>query len=471
MENNIGVYGLGVMGRSLAVNIANHGYRVAAYNKFDYEKVTMPFADSNKGKPITAYKDLNEFIESIERPRRIILMVTAGKAVDSIIEELVPLLDEGDLIADCGNSYYKDTIRREAELKKKHIFFFGVGVSGGEKGALYGPSIMPGGDKSIYDSLLSEILTAISAKTSEGDPCCNYIGPNGAGHYVKMVHNGIEYGDIEIICEAYSIMKNLLCMSNEEMADQFEKWNHGRLNSYLIDITSKILRKKDPETGKYVVDLILDEAGQKGTGKWTSMEALDMGVAAPTIAESVFARCLSAVKAQRVKAAQLFRKPTPGSLDKHQILVDLENAVYASKILSYAQGFSLLKEASAEHNWELNYGEIALLWREGCIIRAKFLDRIKQAFDENRNLDNLLVSNEFAPDIANAAEGWRRIVSQCVLTGIYSPGITNSLIYFDGYTSEYLPANLLQAQRDWFGAHTYHRIDQPHEQNFHTEWE
>ena len=471
MKNNIGLYGLGVMGQSLVINMANHGYRVSAYNKFDYEKVTAPFAARTEGKTISTYKKLIDFVQSLEKPRKIILMVTAGKAVDSILEDLVPMLEQGDLVADCGNSYYKDTIRREAALRKKGIYYFGIGVSGGEKGALEGPSIMPGGDKKAYDDLLSDILTAISAKTKDGSPCCNYIGPDGAGHYVKMVHNGIEYGDIEIICEAYSIMKNLLSMNNEEMADKFENWNRGRLNSYLIDITSKILRKKDPESGMYVVDLILDEAGQKGTGKWTSMEALDMGIAAPTIAESVFARCISAIKPQRIKASQIFSKPAHISENKEQLLKDLEQAVYASKILSYAQGFALLKEASEDHHWDLRFGDIALLWREGCIIRAKFLERIKQAFDKEKSLENLLVSDEFSSDIENAVPGWRRVVSETILTGIYAPAITNSLLYFDGYTSDRLPANLLQAQRDWFGAHTYRRVDRPHEQSFHTIWE
>lgn len=469
----IGLYGLGVMGQSLALNMAGKGYSVSVYNKFDYEKVTVPFLEK-KGSAlgIEGFSDLGDFIHSLEKPCKVLMMVTAGKVVDSVIEDLLPYMEAGDIIIDCGNSYFKDTIRRESALSQKHIHFFGVGVSGGEKGALEGPSMMPGGNEQAYDKYLKDLFEAMSAKTDTNEACCSYIGPNGAGHYVKMVHNGIEYGDIQIICEAYSYMKNLLKMDNKDIADVFEKWNKGRLNSYLIEITSKILRKKDTETGKDLVDVILDKAGQKGTGKWTSMEALDLGVAAPTIAESVFARCLSAIKEERVEASKHFQKVEPvvsGSLSTN--LENLEKAVYASKILSYAQGFALMKEASKTHDWNLRLGDISLLWREGCIIRAQFLGRIKEAFDQDPDLDNLLMDPSFGKDIQDALPGWRQIVSSAVLNGIYMPAILNSLQYFDGYTSENLPANLLQAQRDYFGAHTYQRVDAPREKSFHTVWE
>lgn len=469
--NDIGLYGLGVMGQSLVLNMAGKGYHVAAFNRFDYENTTLRFIENRASSlPVTGYRNVEEFVSSLAKPRKIILMVTAGKAVDSIIEELTPLLDKGDMIADCGNSYYKDTIRRESTLKEKGIHFFGIGVSGGEKGALEGPSIMPGGDKAFYEHYFGRILEDMAAKASDGRPCCTYIGPDGAGHYVKMVHNGIEYSDIQNICEAYFLMKELLGMNNEEMADVFASWNEGRLNSYLIEITAGILRKKD-DNGNYIVDLILDEAGQKGTGKWASMEALDMGVAAPSIVESVLARCLSAMKQKRLSASAIFPKQTcPDIPEKKQYLKDLECAVYASKIISYAQGFALMQEAGKEHDWNLDYGKIAMIWREGCIIRAQFLSRIKDAFEEE-NLSNMMVSKEFTEDLKTCEPGWRRIAESAISHGIYSPVIVSSLLYFDGYRSPVLPANLLQAQRDWFGAHTYHRVDRPHEESFHTKWE
>ncbi|MEE3487559.1 MAG: decarboxylating NADP(+)-dependent phosphogluconate dehydrogenase [Bulleidia sp.] len=469
--NDIGLYGLGVMGQSLVLNMAGKGYHAAAFNKFDYEKTTLPFIVKRAGSlPVTGYRTVEEFVSSLARPRKIMLMVTAGKAVDSIIEELIPFLEEGDMIADCGNSYYKDTIRREKHLAEKGIHFFGIGVSGGEKGALEGPSIMPGGNKAFYEESFGNILEAMSARAEDGEPCCAYIGPDGAGHYVKMVHNGIEYSDIQNICEAYFLMKELLGMGNEEMADVFASWNEGRLNSYLIDITSKILRKKD-ENGNYIVDLILDEAGQKGTGKWASMEALDMGVAAPSVVESVLARCLSAMKQERLAASSVFpNEKIVDVRDKEQFLKDLECAVYASKIVSYAQGFALMKEASEEHDWNLDYGRIAMIWRNGCIIRAQFLSRIKDAFEEE-SLSNMMVSKEFIENLKECEPGWRRTAASAIAHGIYSPVIVNSLLYFDGYRSPQLPANLLQAQRDWFGAHTYHRADKPYEESFHTQWE
>ena len=469
MENYIGVYGLGVMGQSLALNIARHEFKVSVYN---YEQdITKKFEEERiLNYPITPYYSLDKFISSLEKPRKILLMVTAGKVVDIVLDGLIPYLDAGDMVIDCGNSYFKDTIRRNKELLEKGIHFFGVGVSGGEKGALEGPSIMPSGNKENY-KYLEPIFNAIAAHTKDGDACCDYIGPDGSGHYVKMVHNGIEYGDIQIICEAYSIMKNLLNLSNEAMADVFAEWNKGRLHSYLIEITSEILKRKDPETGNCIVDIILDTAGQKGTGKWTSMEGLDIGVPIPTIIESVSARCLSAIKDERIVASKEFSNQYTYPIDKISVLKELEEAVYASKICAYAQGFSLLKKASEDYNWNLNYGEIALLWREGCIIRADFLEDIKRAFVEDEDLVNLLHYSKFKKEIIEAEKGWRKTVLAAIGNGIYIPCISNSLMYFDGYRSERLPANLLQAQRDWFGAHRYQRVDKPKNETFHTNWE
>ncbi len=471
MKSYIGVYGLGVMGQSLALNIANHNYSVAVYNRST--EVTEKFVkDRIQDRKITPTYSVEQFINTLESPRKIILMVKAGAVTDAIIESIVPLLSAGDILIDCGNSYYKDTIRRNKYLLEKNIHFFGVGVSGGERGALEGPSIMPSGDESNYNLYLRDLFNVISAHTKDGTPCCDYIGPDGSGHYVKMVHNGIEYGDIQIICEAYQLLKSVLHLNNEEMADIFEKWNKGRLSSFLIEITAQILRRKDDLTDNYLVDMILDEAGQKGTGKWTSMEGLDSGVAIPTIAESVFARCLSAIKPQRAQASKELPLPKQFEVeDKEKFIADLEKAVYASKITSYAQGFTLLAEASKENNWKLKLGNISLLWREGCIIRAQFLEKIKQAFDQDTNLTNLLLARQFKEEIINAEEGWRNVVVTAIQNGIYTPCITASLQYYDGYRSERLPANLLQAQRDWFGAHTYHRIDKPHDQSFHTQWE
>lgn len=467
----IGLIGLGVMGQSLVLNIARHGYVVSVYNR--NSSVTEQFMNERvKDETVKGFGDLAEFVASLEKPRKILLMVTAGAAVDAVCESLLPLLEDGDMIADLGNSYFKDTIRRSKELTEKGLHFFGVGVSGGEMGALTGPSIMPGGDKEFYESYLGELLEDVSAHTSSGTACCDYIGLDGAGHYVKMVHNGIEYGDIQIICEAYDIMKNVLKMDNIEMAEVFSKWNRGRLNSYLIEITSKILTRKDEATGKYIIDIILDEAGQKGTGKWTSIEALDLGMPSSTIAESVFARFLSSLKKQRLAAAKRFPKTiTHFRKDKSDYLRDLEEAVYASKIISYAQGFAQMEEASKIYNWDLQLGRIALLWREGCIIRAQFLEKIDEAYRENAGIDNLIMSESFGKDIEESLPGWRRIVISAVENELYIPTLANSLLYFDGYRSSHLPANLLQAQRDWFGAHTYRRVDRPRDESFHTIWE
>ncbi len=473
VKNYIGLYGLGVMGKSLCLNIAKHGYSISAFNKYNYEDVTKSFVSQHADSlPIHGYETLEAFMDSLESPKKVLLMITAGKTVDDVIEELCPYLQEGDIIMDCGNSYFKDTIRREKELKEKGIHYFGIGVSGGEKGALEGPSIMPGGNHEDYENYLGELLETIAAHTEDGTPCCSYVGADGAGHYVKMVHNGIEYSDMQIISEAYFILKNVLGLTNEEMASVFKTWNEGRLHSYLIEITSKILLKKDDKTNQDMIDVILDQAGQKGTGKWTSMEALDIGSCVPTITESVFARCLSALKKERVAASQFF-EPAGWDLDvdKNQMIDDLEKAVYASKILCYAQGFRQLKDASKVYGWHLNYGQIALLWREGCIIRAQFLDKINQAYKENPDLDHLMLDSGFSEEIKDALPAWRKIVATCMQSGIYIPAIANSLMYFDGYTSRQLPANLIQAQRDWFGAHTYQRIDHDEKEFFHTQWE
>jgi 6-phosphogluconate dehydrogenase len=473
MKSYIGLIGAGVMGKSLSINISRNGYSISIYD-VQAEKVEQFIQNKAKGNPlISGFGNFDDFMDSLEEPKKVLLLVPAGDPVESVVTQLSAVMKSGDMIIDCGNSYYKDTIRREKWMKKKGILYFGVGISGGEKGALEGPSIMPGGDKESYDKYLADLLQKISAHTVDHVPCCDYIGSDGAGHYVKMVHNGIEYGDIQIICEAYFLMKNLLSMNNAQIADVFDKWNRGKLNSYLTEITSIILRKKDNETGNDLVDMILDEAGQKGTGKWASMEALDMGVPAPTICESVVARCLSAIKEQRIKASKIFitHKPENKTLDKEEWISKLEDAIYAAKIISYAQGFALMKEASEEHHWDLHYGSIALLWREGCIIRAQFLEKIKQAYDHHPDLENLMMEEPFSEDLEKAEKGFREIVSCAVQNGIYIPCLSSSLQYFDGYRTEVLPANLLQAERDYFGAHTYHRIDKPITESFHTKWE
>lgn len=468
MKNYIGIYGLGVMGQSLALNIAGHGYSVAVYN-IDLN-VTKAFIQNKiKSADISPCFTLSDFLAALAKPRKIILMVTAGSAVDEVIESLRPLLDDEDMIIDCGNSYYKDTQRREKRLLEDNLYFFGAGISGGEKGALTGPSIMPGGNPGKYREYLNGLFNVIAAKSDSGESCCSYIGPDGAGHFVKMVHNGIEYADIQVICEAYQLMKDK-GMTNVEMAAVFAEWNNGRLKSYLIDITSKILLKKDEYSTNYLVDMILDRAGQKGTGKWTSIEGLDMGVAIPTIAEAVYARCLSAIKEERCAAAKLYQlenehKPADG------FIADLEQAVYASKVMAYAQGFALMQKASADYDWDLPLGKIAMLWREGCIIRARFLEKISEAFEIAPDTKNLMMVSTFAQDLLNDLPAWRRSVGQAIMSGTSIPAISASLQYFEGYTSAALPMNLLQAQRDWFGAHTYQRIDRSETEHFHTVWE
>ncbi|MGI6668319.1 MAG: decarboxylating NADP(+)-dependent phosphogluconate dehydrogenase [Acetivibrionales bacterium] len=467
-KQDIGVIGLAVMGKNLALNIESKGYSVSVYNRSP-EKTKDMLAES-AGKRIFGAYSLEEFVNSLEKPRKIIIMVKAGKPVDDTIESLKPYLSKGDIIIDAGNSYYEDTIRRSKQLEAEGYRFIGTGVSGGEEGALLGPSIMPGGEKEAYEAI-EPIFTAISAKVN-GDPCCTYIGTDGAGHYVKMVHNGIEYGDMQLICEAYWLLKHILGMDAGELHKVFAEWNKGELNSYLIEITSDIFTKTDPETGKPIVDVILDRAGQKGTGKWTSKSALDLGVAIPTITEAVYSRCLSAIKDERVKAGKILKGPKPAQFegDRNNFVESIRRALYASKICSYAQGFALLKSASAEYGWNLDYGRIAMIFRGGCIIRAQFLHKIKEAYDKDPGLTNLLLDPYFMDIIERYQDDWRHVVSTAVRHGIPVAAFSSALAYYDGYRSEILPANLLQAQRDYFGAHLYERVDRPRGEYFHTNW-
>jgi len=466
---DIGLIGLAVMGENLVLNMERNGFTVAVFNRHT-EKVDNFINGRGKGKNFIGCHSIEELCANLAAPRKIMLMVKAGKPVDELAAQLLPYLDKGDIIIDGGNSFFPDTIRRTKELAEKGIRFIGTGVSGGEEGALKGPSIMPGGNPEAWP-YVKPIFQAISAKVAGGVPCCQWVGDNGAGHYVKMVHNGIEYGDMQMICEAYWIMKQVLGLSAEELHEVFAEWNKGELNSYLIEITSEIFTKKDPETGKPVVDIILDTAGQKGTGKWTSQSALDLGAPAPTVAEAVFARCLSAVKEERVAASKVIGGGvTPYNGDKKAFIEMVRQALYASKICSYAQGYQLLRLAAKEYNWDLHYGEIALLWRGGCIIRATFLEKIKEAFDKNPALDNLLLDDFFRGEIGKCLNAWRQVVAQAVLSGVPVPAFSSALCYYDGYRSACLPANLLQAQRDYFGAHTYERIDKKRGEIFHTEW-
>lgn len=463
----IGVYGMGVMGQSLALNLMNHHFQVSVFNK-DVDVTEKFIEEKAKGKSCIACEQIQEFVDSLKKPRRIFLMVTAGMVTDLVIDQLVPYLEKGDIVIDGGNSFFKDTIRRYQRLHELGLHFIGVGVSGGEMGALKGPSMMPSGDREAYQ-YVEDIFMQIAAKAKDGTPCCTYIGGDGSGHYVKMVHNGIEYADIQIICEAYDLLRNGLGFSIEEIQKIFERWNNGKLRSYLIEITADILKRKDEETGLPMVDVILDKAGQKGTGKWTSMEGLDLGVAIPTISESVFARCISAIKEDRMKASQVFKYESDYKVeDKEQLINDLEDAVYAAKICCYAQGFELLKQAAKDYKWELNYGEIAMIWRAGCIIRADFLEEIKKAYDKQKDI-HLLMDAAFASEIQQSQKAWRRICKIIVDTGIYAPAMQSALAYFDGYRCERTSANLIQAQRDYFGAHTYERVDK--EGIFHTCWE
>jgi 6-phosphogluconate dehydrogenase len=465
-QADIGMIGLGVMGRNLVLNIAEHGFAVAGYDK-DPQKVTSLEAEA-RGLPVQTALQIGEFISSLKSPKVIMLLVPAGAPVDAVIAELLPFMSPQDIIIDGGNSHFPDTDARAKKLAEKNIMYLGVGVSGGEAGARHGPSIMPGGPSQAYERV-RPIFEAIAAK-ADGIPCVAYIGPGSAGHFVKMVHNGIEYGDMQMICETYQLMKEGLGMTNAEMHKAFSDWYQGELNSYLIEITRDILAYKD-EQGNEVIDLILDTAGQKGTGKWTVVAALDSGQPLTLIGEAVFARCLSALKEERVKASQILKGPKAGFKgDRAKFINDLRMALYASKIVSYAQGYQLMRAAAKEYGWNLNYGGIALVWRGGCIIRSVFLGEIKKAFDKNPNIENLLIDPFFKKAVTKAQSSWRRVVTTAVKLGIPVPTISSALAYYDGYRHDRLPANLLQAQRDYFGAHTYERVDKPRGEFYHTNW-
>ncbi len=468
MKYDIGIIGLGVMGRNIVLNMERNGYSVAAYDidPSRNEEAKGLFS----GKQIRLAGSIADLAGLLKSPRTMMLMVPAGKAVDAAIADIKPFLSKGDLLIDGGNSHFPDTARRWNALKSDGILFIGTGISGGEEGALWGPSIMPGGDEEAWP-LVKNLFQTIAAKTEDGLPCCEWIGEGGAGHFVKMIHNGIEYGDMQMICEAYAVMKHGLGMRADEMQTVFAGWNKGELDSYLIEITGHILGKTDDRTGKPMVDVILDTAGQKGTGKWTSQSALDLGCPAPTIAEAVFARAMSAIKEERVAASQRLKGPDSGiDVDRAAFIEKIRQALYASKICSYAQGFHLLRLAAEEYEWKLNYGQIATIWRSGCIIRAQFLGRIKGAFDKDPDLRNLLLDDYFMDVIYSAQEAWRQVIARAVEHGIPVPAFSSALAYYDGYRSERLPANLLQAQRDYFGAHTYERIDEARGRFFHTAW-
>ncbi|WP_042221468.1 NADP-dependent phosphogluconate dehydrogenase [Oceanobacillus manasiensis] len=466
-KQQIGVIGLAVMGKNLALNIESRGYSVAVFNRSP-EKTEAFLNEEAKGKNFVGSSSIEEFVQSLEKPRKIMLMVKAGPATDATIESLKPHLEKGDILIDGGNTLFEDTIRRNKSLSESGIHFIGTGVSGGEEGALKGPSIMPGGQKEAYD-LVAPIFEAIAAKV-DGDSCTTYIGPDGAGHYVKMVHNGIEYGDMQLISEAYFILKHVLGLEAEELHEVFTEWNKGELDSYLIEITADIFTKKDDETGKPMVDVILDKAGQKGTGKWTSKNALDLGVPLPLITESVFARYISSLKEERVHASKTISGPTPQPYegDKKELIEAIRKALYMSKICSYAQGFAQMRSQSDENGWDLNYGDIAMIWRGGCIIRAHFLQKIKEAYDRDAELKNLLLDPYFKEIVEGYQSALREVVAVAIKNGIAVPTLSSAVAYYDSYRSEDLPANLIQAQRDYFGAHTFERKDK--EGVFHHSW-
>ncbi len=466
-KQQIGVIGLGVMGKNLALNIESRGYSVSVYNRRD--EATHDFLNKEAaGKNVVGTYSIEEMVNSLEKPRRILIMIKAGAPVDGMINQLKPYLDKGDILIDGGNTHFPETIRRNKELESEGIHFIGAGVSGGEEGARFGPSIMPGGQREAYE-LVKPILLEISAKVN-GDPCCTYIGSDGAGHYVKMVHNGIEYGDMQLISESYFILKHVLGLDAAELHEVFAEWNKGELDSYLIEITADIFTKKDEKTGKPLVDMILDTAGQKGTGKWTSQDALDLGVPLPIVTESVFARFISAMKSERVIASKLLAGPETVAYtgDKAELIEAVRKALYMSKICSYAQGFAQLHIAAKEYNWDLHYGEIAMIFRGGCIIRAQFLQKIKDAYDRESDLANLLLDPYFKEIVESYQSALRDVLSVAIKQGIPVPGFSSALAYYDSYRTETLPANLIQAQRDYFGAHTYQRVDE--EGTFHTEW-
>jgi len=467
---DFGLIGLAVMGENLALNIESRGYRVAVFNR-TVEKVDRFLGDRGAGKRFVGCHTIEELVQSLARPRKVMMLVKAGPAVDAFIDQLIPLLEPGDVIIDGGNTHFADTERRTKYVEEKGLLYIGTGVSGGEEGALKGPSLMPGGSPDAWP-LVKPIFQAIAAKVGPNHdiPCCEWVGPRGAGHYVKMVHNGIEYGDMQLICEAYAMLKLALGLTNDELYDVFAEWNRGELQSYLIEITRDIFSVKDDETGEYLVDKILDTAGAKGTGKWMSQLALDLGVPSTLVTTAVYARCLSAMKEARARASKVLKAhvESVAIADRTAFIEQVRQALYASKICSYAQGFVQLQAAAKEHDWPLDYGACALLWRGGCIIRAQFLDRIKEAFDADPNLENLLLHPYFTDAVERAQEAWRHVVITATRMGIPVPAFSAALAYFDGYRSERLPANLLQAQRDYFGAHTYRRVDK--EGVFHTDW-
>ena len=466
---DIGLIGLAVMGENLVLNMESHGFQVAVFNRTT-SRVDAFLEGRAKDKNIVGCHGIEELVANLARPRKVFLLVKAGAAVDAFIDSIIPHLEPGDIIIDGGNSHFPDTIRRTAYVESKGLLYIGTGVSGGEEGALKGPSIMPGGSAAAWPHV-KDIFQSIAAKVDDGSPCCEWLGSDGAGHFVKMVHNGIEYGDMQMICEAYSLMRNVLNMPPGEISTVFGEWNKGELDSYLIEITRDILAKTDDETGKPMVDVIMDKAGQKGTGRWTSLAALDLGVPAQTIVEAVFARALSAIKDERLVAAPRLAGPEAiFTGDKKAFLGQLRQALFASKICSYAQGYQLMRAAATEYQWDLNYGEIALMWRGGCIIRAQFLGNIKEAYDNNPGLQNLLLDDYFKDAIENSQSAWRKVIATAVEHGVPVPTFSSALAYYDGYRSAVLPANLLQAQRDYFGAHTYERLDKPAGEYFHTNW-
>lgn len=465
---DIGLIGLAVMGENLVMNMESKGFTVAVYNR-STQKVTNFVEGRAKGLNIIGTYTIEELVASLSVPRKVMMMVKAGEPVDIFIDKLIPFLEKGDIIIDGGNSHYPDTIRRTKYVEEKGLLYIGAGVSGGEEGALKGPSIMPGGSPEAWH-LVKPIFQGISAKVEDGTPCCDWVGSNGAGHFVKMVHNGIEYGDMQLICEAYQLLGSLLGLSADEMHEVFKEWNEGELDSYLIEITRDILAFKD-EDQEPIVDKILDTAGQKGTGKWTAVAALDEGTPLTLIGEAVFARCLSSMKEERVEASKVLKGPVPSfDGDKKAFIEDIKNALFMSKIVSYAQGYTLLKAAADTNDWDLNYGDIALMWRGGCIIRSVFLGKIKEAFDNNHDLKNLLLDPYFEETVQRCQQSLRRVLSTAVLNGIPLPTFAAALSYYDGYRCERLPANLLQAQRDYFGAHTYERVDKKRGEFFHTNW-
>jgi 6-phosphogluconate dehydrogenase len=473
-EADIALIGLAVMGQNLILNMNDHGFNVVAYNRTT-EKVDRFLANEAKGTKVLGAHSIEEMVSKLKRPRRVMMLVKAGKAVDEFIDQILPHLEPGDIIIDGGNSFFEDTNRRQKYVESKGFLYIGTGVSGGEEGARRGPSIMPGGSPAAWPHV-KDIFQAISAKVEDGSPCCEWVGEMGAGHYVKMVHNGIEYGDMQLICEAYNIMKTGLGMSAGEMHEVFAEWNRGELDSYLIEISRDILAKKD-EDGTPLVDKILDTAGQKGTGKWTVINSQDLGIPITLMAEAVYSRCVSALKDERVQASSRLKGPSPLLADvaadpqkKKAFIENIRSALYASKIVSYAQGYMLMRAASKEYSWTLNYGGIALMWRGGCIIRSRFLGKIKDAYDKNPGLTNLMLDGYFNGEIAKAQAGWRNVVAAAAMQGIPVPAFGTALAFYDQYRSAVLPANLLQAQRDYFGAHTYERIDQKRGQFFHTNW-